>query len=437
MPYLQVDGQKVAISDHGERMTVICERCGSFRITATAAATIARRNMVPGLAALIRQHAESGQEFPEINSYSLRDFETQLPNLAVNEKQMALLRALKRKSSHPGAAVNVVPELDFPLAWATSEEEFVFQLRALQEKGFIVRTDGPADLRDSFVYMFEISARGLDRLEQDVSAAGAGAAVGEPFQKPGVERMVSNSKNSAAKYDRLFMQPGLDMLKPGMAGTAVSNLKIALSRLVLQREWTNSDRFDAELQAAVLSLQKAAGHANQDGLVGPGTRELLISSLLAKNVNLGIFTVPHEYDVALSFAGEQRHYAESLAAILKTNGIRVFYDAYEQADIWGKNLVDHLEDIYGNRAQFCVIFCSRQYAEKAWPNQERVALQERAMRDRSSEYILPIRIDDTKIPGIPSTVAYISISIGIGEIARLLLTKLRAARGAGVPVAPH
>jgi len=37
-----------------------------------------------------------------------------------------------------------------------------------------------------------------------------------------------------------------------------------------------------------------------------------------------------EYDVALSFAGEDRAYVEKVAKYLKEKSIRVFYDKYEK-----------------------------------------------------------------------------------------------------------
>ena len=36
-----------------------------------------------------------------------------------------------------------------------------------------------------------------------------------------------------------------------------------------------------------------------------------------------------EYDISLSFAGENRAVAEHLAQLLVHDGVRVFYDAYE------------------------------------------------------------------------------------------------------------
>lgn len=53
----------------------------------------------------------------------------------------------------------------------------------------------------------------------------------------------------------------------------------------------------------------------------------------------------YQYDVALSFAGENREYVEDVAVFLKSRGLSIFYDKFEQADLWGKNLYDHLQDV--------------------------------------------------------------------------------------------
>ena len=44
------------------------------------------------------------------------------------------------------------------------------------------------------------------------------------------------------------------------------------------------------------------------------------------------------YDVTISFAGEDRPVAERLASLLVTKGLNVFYDEYERANLWGKDL---------------------------------------------------------------------------------------------------
>lgn len=116
----------------------------------------------------------------------------------------------------------------------------------------------------------------------------------------------------------------------------------------------------------------------------------------------------YEYDVALSFAGEDRAYVEKVARLLKERGVRVFYDKYEEVELWGKDLYTHLDDVYRNKACYCIIFISQHYREKLWTNHERESAQARAFTE-NEEYILPARFDDTEIPGIRPTVGYISL----------------------------
>ena len=52
-----------------------------------------------------------------------------------------------------------------------------------------------------------------------------------------------------------------------------------------------------------------------------------------------------EYDVCLPFAGEQREYVEQVAAKLKSRGVRVFFDDYAKAVLWGKDLYSRTTSI--------------------------------------------------------------------------------------------
>jgi hypothetical protein len=134
-----------------------------------------------------------------------------------------------------------------------------------------------------------------------------------------------------------------------------------------------------------------------------------------------------EYDVALSFAGENRDYVERVAAKLKELGVRVFYDKFEEVELWGKNLADHLGRVYASGSRFVVMFVSKYYAAKAWPTYERQQAQAKAIQQKT-EFVLPVRFDDTEIPGLTSSVAYLDArSCTPEDIATRILRKL--ARG--------
>lgn len=129
------------------------------------------------------------------------------------------------------------------------------------------------------------------------------------------------------------------------------------------------------------------------------------------------------YDVALSFAGEDREFVERVANILKALNINVFYDNFEQDVLWGKNLYTYLIDIYKNKAKFCVMFISKYYAKKLWTNHERKAIQDRMFLEFDNEYLLPVKLDGTEIEGVSPTLGYIEGRTP-DEIAYLIAKKL-------------
>lgn len=113
------------------------------------------------------------------------------------------------------------------------------------------------------------------------------------------------------------------------------------------------------------------------------------------------------YDVLFSFAGEDRIYVEEVAAFLRSKDVRIFYDRYEEATLWGKDLAEYFDSIYRLSGQYCVIFISKHYADKMWTKHERRSALDRALKEHQ-EYILPVRFDSTEVPGIRSTVAHLS-----------------------------
>lgn len=131
-----------------------------------------------------------------------------------------------------------------------------------------------------------------------------------------------------------------------------------------------------------------------------------------------------KWDLAISFAGEDRAVANEVSEKLKADGVNVFYDSYNEADLWGKDLYEYLTDIYRNKAKYCIMLISKSYAEKLWTRHERKAAQSRAFNE-SREYILPVRLDDTEIPGILDTTGYIDLRCkSIDELVDLILIKL-------------
>jgi hypothetical protein len=131
------------------------------------------------------------------------------------------------------------------------------------------------------------------------------------------------------------------------------------------------------------------------------------------------------YDIAISFAGEDRGLASDIAAGLVTKGLNVFYDEYAEAELWGKELYVHLTKVYRDDSKFCLMLLSTNYAKKQWTSHERRAAQARAFVE-NREYILPIRLDDAEIDGVLDTTGYIDVrKKSLEQIVELLVTKVR------------
>lgn len=107
------------------------------------------------------------------------------------------------------------------------------------------------------------------------------------------------------------------------------------------------------------------------------------------------------YDVALSFAGEDRAYAEELANKLKERGVQVFYDNWNISSLWGENLYTFLGKTYRDNSLFCISLISEAYCEKIWTKHEMKFIQARELN--GEVYWLPLFLENANIPELPET----------------------------------
>lgn len=145
-----------------------------------------------------------------------------------------------------------------------------------------------------------------------------------------------------------------------------------------------------------------------------------------------------EYEVALSFASQDKALAEELTGLLREKNIHVFQDEYKADGTWGKDVMDHLVNLYARKARYCVLLLSQAYPLRSWTEQDRQTVQERAFRD-ANEYILPFRTDDSEVSGITETTAHSNLrDSSLNEIATMLEQKLSEIKTrSGPPTQSH
>ena len=176
----------------------------------------------------------------------------------------------------------------------------------------------------------------------------------------------------------------------------------SLEALVRQRVAQRRSELDREKQD-VASLGFRVRHSGADAPPSTPASRTIQRQKAREKAN-------REYDVALSFAGEDRDYVERVAEGLKAAGVSVFYDGFEQVNLWGKDLAEHLGDIYGTRSRFVVLFLSKAYAAKAWPNHEKQFALGRQLAT-GKKRVLPVRFDDTAVAGLPPTLGYLDLRV--------------------------
>ncbi len=131
-----------------------------------------------------------------------------------------------------------------------------------------------------------------------------------------------------------------------------------------------------------------------------------------------------QYDVALSCAGEQRSYVKPVYKTLKKMGIKTFYDEAETVSLWGKDLEVHLDKVFRKMARVCVVFVSKEYVSKSWPSFEAQSALARSVEEKG-EYVLPVRFDDSELPGLRPTLGYLDANRYTPEqLAQIIKSKM-------------
>jgi hypothetical protein len=107
-----------------------------------------------------------------------------------------------------------------------------------------------------------------------------------------------------------------------------------------------------------------------------------------------------DWDFAISFAGENRDLAKSIADLLGLLDCTVFYDQHYEANYLGEAWSTQFRAIFGRDSRYVVCLLDKYHAEKIWPTFERECFKPRV----ADGAVLPIYLDDTNFVGIPDDI---------------------------------
>jgi len=128
----------------------------------------------------------------------------------------------------------------------------------------------------------------------------------------------------------------------------------------------------------------------------------------------------NQLDYAISYAGEDEKVAKEICNRLCELGFSVFFAGYQKHLLVSLDGESFFEKLF-SEAKEVIVLISENYKNKDWPRFEWDIIRE---RDRSRRFI-PIKLDKTKILGLPSNLFYISFTgNNFDEIIRTCVSRL-------------
>lgn len=185
-------------------------------------------------------------------------------------------------------------------------------------------------------------------------------------------------------------------LHPGAVGAHCRNIRLALMRLGFDEGFRHEpldDVFTHAVSSELKRLQAERGHTSVDGLCGPGTRVLLVNTLLdhLKEQDRGVdpfarMTDPEcraEGATFISYAREDRVHVERYAELISQWGYMAWYDAgISGGEKFSDTLMQRIREAY-----LVLVFETPRSMASAWVRRE----VEYAAKQRVR--ILPIEIE--------------------------------------------
>ncbi len=210
------------------------------------------------------------------------------------------------------------------------------------------------------------------------------------------------------RYQQYFRHPDddHDILEVGDRAVACINLRRALSFLEIECRIAPADEhlYDEMLREAVSAFQAKYSHRVTDGLVGPGTRERLVSELLHK-FSPSIFARlrrPEAWSrpsVFISYATADRERVNKVDQWLRDHGLRVVRDC--QFFVAGTTIQENIVRALADSDKILAVLSSHS-RDRDWPRLER-ELAEQVEAKLGAPVLVYLCLDDAALPAHDST----------------------------------
>lgn len=133
-------------------------------------------------------------------------------------------------------------------------------------------------------------------------------------------------------------------------------------------------------------------------------------------------TRQYQYDVVISVAEEDLAVAQQIETALQRRKVSCYLYSSRLAENWGEHIMRISLDKYGAEARYVLMIISRSYVKKHWSSIEREIMQVSSHGKRA--YLLPLRLDNTKVDGLSGSISYLEWKNDPEVIAAAVVKKL-------------
>lgn len=113
------------------------------------------------------------------------------------------------------------------------------------------------------------------------------------------------------------------------------------------------------------------------------------------------------FDIAVSYASEQRDYVKRFVEFMRKKRLKVYFDVNEQTRMLGTLLHEELPHIYSQESLIRVIFLSEEYTNKPFTKLESEIILAENVFDKNKMYVF--KFSDVSLPGLNRNMVYASI----------------------------
>ena len=135
----------------------------------------------------------------------------------------------------------------------------------------------------------------------------------------------------------------------------------------------------------------------------------------------------HKYDLALSYASEQKDYVSSVYKLLKLKGLSVYFASAYQEELTGIDMTEEFYSIFHDQCLFIAAFVSNDYLQKKRPMAEAAIGQMRSREERRN-CLIPVYWGDARLPDFDPEINFLSADKPAEMVAHYLAEAVRIYR---------